>query len=82
MVGLRIGGVDYTAKIVVGVASNGDTYYDHALTEIEKGNLISTIDPIKRGFGTEGTTLSEVLLSILQTDASEGSRQVTFAFIQ
>lgn len=71
---------------MVGVASNGDTYYDHALTEIEKGNLISTIDPIKRGFGTEGTTLSEVedkrLLSILQTDASEGSRQVTFAFIQ
>lgn len=60
---------------MVGVASNGDTYYYHALIEIEKGNLVSTIDPIKRGFGTEGTTLSEVkdkrLLSILQTDSSK-----------
>ncbi|MDY6121599.1 MAG: hypothetical protein SPI72_00715 [Porphyromonas sp.] len=75
VVGLRIDDVDYTAKLVVGVASNGDTYYDHALTEIEKGNLISAIDPIKRGFGTEEATLSEVkdkrLLSILQTDASK-----------
>ncbi len=70
VVGLRIDDVDYTAKLVVGVASNGDTYYDHALTEIEKGDLISAIDPIKRGFGTEEATLSEVkdkrLLSILQ----------------
>ena len=34
VVGLNIGGVDYTAKLVIGVM-DGNTYYDHALTEIE-----------------------------------------------
>ncbi|MCD7721987.1 MAG: hypothetical protein LUI09_07135 [Prevotellaceae bacterium] len=37
--GLRIGGEDYTVKMVVGVR-NGKKYYDHSLTGIEKGRLL------------------------------------------
>ena len=44
--GLKIGGTDYTAKIVVGV-KNGRAYYDHSLTEIEKGNLIEAASGFK-----------------------------------
>lgn len=33
VVGLKIGGVDYTAKLVVGV-KNRKTYYDHSLIGI------------------------------------------------
>lgn len=35
VVGLKIDGVHYTAKLVVG-SKNGESYYDHSLTEIEK----------------------------------------------
>ena len=41
--GLKIGGVDYTAKIVV-ANIDGKRYYDHKLTDIEKGNLIDLIN--------------------------------------
>ena len=44
--GLKIGGTDYTAKIVVGV-KDGRAYYDHSLTEIEKGNLIEAASGFK-----------------------------------
>ena len=37
VVGLQMEGVDYTVKLVIGV-KNGTTYYDHALTPIEKEN--------------------------------------------
>ncbi|GAD05728.1 hypothetical protein PORCRE_1435 [Porphyromonas crevioricanis JCM 15906] len=74
VVGLNIGGIDYTAKLVVGVANNGETYYDHALTEIEKGRLLESIDPIKREFANKEVSLSEYkdkrLVSILQNDSS------------
>ncbi|MCD8266900.1 MAG: hypothetical protein LUC33_07085, partial [Prevotellaceae bacterium] len=40
--GLRIGGEDYTVKMVVGV-KNGKKYYDHSLTGIEKGKLLDLI---------------------------------------
>lgn len=46
VVGLKINGVDYTAKLVVG-EKNGQIYYDHALTEIEKGDLIDQRDLVK-----------------------------------
>ncbi len=49
VVGLNIGGVDYTAKLVIGV-KNGQTYYDHALTEISKEKLLDERDRIKRLF--------------------------------
>ena len=79
VVGLIINNEDYTAKIVVGV-KNGETYYDHALTKIEKNNLLRSIDEIKRPFASKETTddesqafdiLSECkdkrIISILQT---------------
>ena len=39
VVGLRMENVDYTVKLAIGV-KNGNTYYDHALTPIEKSKLL------------------------------------------
>ena len=79
VVGLRMSNVDYTVKIVVGV-KNGYTFYDHALTPIEKSKLLRSIDEIKRPFASkefsnDGGIASDVLsvckdkrlISILQT---------------
>lgn len=44
VVGLKLGGEDYTAKLTVGVDENGNKYYDHALTQIEKGTLIDNLN--------------------------------------
>ena len=71
--GLKIGGVDYTVKVTIGV-KQGKKYYDHALTEIEKGNLI---EEIANGFTTTGdapvpssaVSKDTKLLSILQTNS-------------
>jgi hypothetical protein len=38
--GLKIGDVDYTVKSVIAQDRNGNRYYDHALTQIEKEKLI------------------------------------------
>ena len=35
---------------------NGYTYYDHALTKIEKNNLLRSIDEIKRPFASKETS--------------------------
>lgn len=43
VVGVKIDGVNYTAKLVVGV-KNGKTYYDHRLTQIEKGSLQDSLN--------------------------------------
>ena len=55
VVGMVIGGVDYTVKLVVGV-KNGSTYYDHAITPIEKTKLLRSIDEIKRPFASKEST--------------------------
>ncbi|MDE6500305.1 MAG: hypothetical protein K2K83_06335, partial [Rikenella sp.] len=69
--GLKIGGVDYTAKLVVG-QKNGETYYDHALTEIEKADLIERRDEISSSFTNNEAALSAIkdkrLLSVLQAE--------------
>lgn len=74
VVGVKIGGVDYTAKLVVGV-KDGESYYDHSLTEIEKNNLIDLTDGVKADVsGNEAapfTGKDKRLLSILQTDCSK-----------
>jgi hypothetical protein len=44
--GLKIGNVDYTARLTIGV-KNGKYYYDHYLTKIEKGNLIKEAQDFK-----------------------------------
>ena len=65
VVGLQMEGVDYTVKLVIGV-KNGTTYYDHALTPIEKEKLLRSIDEIKRPFASKessdnGELASDVL---------------------
>ena len=74
VLGLRMGSVDYTAKLVVGV-KDGEAYYDHALTEIEKNSLLESIDPINTGFANKEDAVSAVkdkrLLSLLQTNSSK-----------
>lgn len=52
VIGLLLDGVDYTVKLVIGV-KNGTTYYDHALTPIEKTKLLRSIDEIKRPFASK-----------------------------
>ena len=41
--GLEYAGESYTVKMTVGV-KNGDYYYDHTLTDIEKGKLLDMIE--------------------------------------
>ena len=48
-------GVDYTVKLAIGV-KNGFTYYDHALSPIEKTKLLRSIDEIKRPFASKEST--------------------------
>lgn len=81
VVELKIHGIDYTAKLTIGVDENGKKYYDHALTEIEKGKLLDQINDqaVVDGFistGAEPNPFVTIrkdskLLSILQTNASE-----------
>jgi hypothetical protein len=72
--GLKIGGEDYTARITIGV-KNGKYYYDHYLTEIEKGNLVKVAQGFKP---TEDNALpsfakgkDKTLWSIMQIDNSK-----------
>lgn len=82
--GLEYAGESYTVKMTVGV-KNGDYYYDHTLTDIEKGKLLDMIES-QQGVSREGFTptgnesdpsyaLSDIkdkkLVSILQTNASK-----------
>ena len=62
MAGLVIDDVDYTVKIVIGV-KNGYTYYDHALTQMEKSKLLRSIDEIKRPFASKESTDNGELIS-------------------
>ena len=73
--GLIIDGVDYTAKIVIGV-KDGSRYYDHRLTEIEKGTLLDNLNGLSNSVAEMQNTSSSVgkdtkLISILQTNASK-----------
>lgn len=76
VVGLKLDGVDYTAKLVVGV-KGGDAYYDHALTEIEKSDILNQIDLVNAQVYDENTALSDIkdkrLISILQTNSKENT---------
>jgi hypothetical protein len=74
VVGLKIDGVDYTAKLVVGQKS-GESYYDHALTEIEKSNLINLTNGVKADVSDNEaaypTYKDKRLLAILKTNSSK-----------
>ncbi|GHU34782.1 hypothetical protein FACS1894172_15540 [Spirochaetia bacterium] len=72
--GLKIGGVDYTVKAVVAVDKINNRYYDHKLTQIEKGRLLSSIQGITSPSEESNPPLSDIedkrLLQILQPPIS------------
>lgn len=80
--GLKIGNENFTVRLTIGV-KNGKYYYDHYLTEIEKGNLIE----IANGFTPTGDapvpsyTVGEDtrLISLLQTNNQENARKIKLA---
>ena len=70
--GLEIDGQPYTVKVTIGV-KGANKYYDHSLTEIEKGSLIDNIDALTNTFDADKTSYESLgkdtkLLSILQTE--------------
>ncbi|MBO5030262.1 MAG: N-6 DNA methylase [Muribaculaceae bacterium] len=79
--GLVIDGEDYTAKIVIGV-KNGQSYYDHRLSKIEKGKLINSLNNFSNEVaenklpetGYKGTTLE----SLLQISEEENEKTTRF----
>lgn len=80
--GLKIGGEDYTVRITIGV-KKGEFYYDHYLTEIEKGNLIEVAQSFKPTEDTPNPSYAEnkdsILISILQTNDKENARKIKMA---
>jgi hypothetical protein len=79
--GLKLGEVDYTVHSLIAVDVNGDRYYDHNLTQIEKTKLLDLVSQAVMGedFGTTPDTKSAILsgnkgkrlISILQTNSSK-----------
>ena len=73
--GLKVDGVDYTAKIVVGV-KNGSKYYDHRLTQIEKGTLIESLNGLSNSVASNQNASVSIgkdtkLISLLQNNSSK-----------
>ena len=74
--GLKIGDVDYTVKLAIGIDEYGNKYYDHSLTEIEKGKLIDEVGALSTTLPSSNqSALSEYkdnrLFSLLQTNSSK-----------
>lgn len=82
VVGLKIGEEDYTVRITIGV-KNGEFYYDHYLTEIEKGNLIEVAQSFKPTEDAPNPSYAKnkdsILLSILQTNDKENAKKIKMA---
>ena len=77
--GLKIDSKDYTVKAVVAEQNNGNRYYDHRLTDIEKGKLLSIIPTIQKA-GIDGNLPNSAykdkrLISILQTNRQESAEK-------
>lgn len=73
--GLKINEIDYTVKAVVANSTTGERYYDHKLTQIEKGELISLTTGIANSGNENKTPFSSFkdkrLFSILQNNSSK-----------
>ena len=74
--GLKIGNTDYTVRAVIAEQPNGNRYYDHKLTRIEKGKLLDSLSGITTpGFNQKTSLISDIkdtkLFSILQTNDEE-----------
>lgn len=70
LAGLNIGGDEYTVRAAVARLKDGSRYYDHKLSDIEKGDLLSLPSRITNPVGESPSPLSYVddkrLLQILQ----------------
>lgn len=73
--GLKIGGEDYTVRMVEAEEKDGSRYYDHKLTHIEKGKLIDELALVNRSSSTE-------LSSTPGTGAEERNRPTNRGEIQ
>ncbi len=80
--GAKIGGEDYTVKIVVGVKGD-NKYYDHRLIEIEKGSLIDNLNGLSNSVAENQRTSFDVkdskLVSILQVNNKENAKRIKAA---
>lgn len=83
--GLKIGGRDYTARLTIG-ESEGKWYYDQALTEMEKGDLIERLlklsKPVRPLTGSPNGFIDNRLISLLQENNSENSSRLRFLLRQ
>ena len=57
-------------KLAIGV-KNGNTYYDHALTPIEKKKLLRSIDEIKRPFASKEVSNDRELVSDVLSECKD-----------
>ncbi|MFZ7255816.1 hypothetical protein [Avibacterium avium] len=83
--GLNIGGDDYTVKAVVSTAKDGSRYYDHKLSEIKKGELLSRTSRITTPVDKSNSPFNDFddkrLLQILQ-DESAGENEENIRYSQ
>lgn len=83
--GLRIGDVDYTVRAVFVKPKDGDRYYDHKLTRIEKGKLIDSLFGTTPGFNQTTSLVSgsedKKLISILQDKVFEKDAKEAKSFV-
>ena len=82
--GLKIGGRDYTARLTIG-ERNGKWYYDQALTEMEKGDLIEQVPTQASVLSARGSPYGFIdnrLISLLQENNSENSSRLRFLLRQ
>ena len=82
--GLKIGGRDYTARLTIG-ERNGKWYYDQALTEMEKGDLIEQVPTQASVLSAQGSPngfIDNRLISLLQENNSENSSRLRFLLRQ
>ena len=68
---------------MIGVDANGNKYYDHSLTEIEKGKLIDKVGALSTTLPSNGSSLvsgykDTKLFSILQTNSSKIAVKTAF----
>ena len=81
--GVKINGEDYTAKVVIGV-KDGSKYYDHLLTQIERGTLIDNLNGIAKSVAENQNADVSVgkdtkWLSILQTNDVQNAEKIKSA---
>ena len=73
VLGLRIGGIDYTVKAAIANDRDGTWYYDHALTQIEKIKLLDEVEGISSPARQEEVLKykDKRLISVLQDNSSK-----------